>query len=99
MAEKVYVLGTILAVLVAPSKASSKRRESESIYVRDSRLPSLPPPPTRARVVTTERLRNQNIRVNKQEKNYEYRTFKTVAMITHHDNMNASIKILSESCV
>ena len=44
MAEKVYVLGTILAVPVAPSRPSSKRRESESIYVRDSRIPSPPPP-------------------------------------------------------
>lgn len=63
MAEKVYVLGTILAVLVTPSKPSSKRRESESIYMLDSRLPSThphPQPPSPPRVVTTERWRNQN---------------------------------------
>ena len=69
------------------SRPSSKRREAESFMCAPSPRPPL------LRVVTTEQWRNQNIRVNKQEKNYEYLQDSSKCrylMITHHDNMNSS---------
>ena len=88
MAEKVNVLGTILAVLHPDPHQSAVNR---NLFM----CATSPRPPARhplLRVVTTEQWRNQNIRVN-QEKNYEYLQDSSKCrylIIAHHDNMNSS---------
>ena len=92
MAEKVNVLGTILAVLHPDPHQSAVNR---NLFMCATSSPLRHP---LLRVVSTEQWRNQNIRVNKQEKNYEYLQDSSKCrylMIAHHDNMNSS----HESCV